>query len=221
MIKAELHAHTDADTADRIPYTAHQLIDHAASLGYGALAITLHDRWTDDAPLADHGARAGVVVLSGIERTIEGKHVLVINAPKEAQRLRTFEDLAALRRSTRALVIAPHAFYPIPSALRSILDRHADLFDAVEINAMHVRGLDFNRKAVAWARAHGKPLVGNSDLHVLEQLGSTYSLVDTDVRTPDGICDAIRSGRVEVVTERLTWTRAARFFTRMMFGSPG
>src|SRR4051812_29215694 len=100
MIKTELHAHTDADAADRIPHTAHQLIDHAAALGYGALAITLHDRWTDAAPLREHGDQAGVVVLSGIERTIQGKHVLIINGPRDAERLRTFADLAALRQSS-------------------------------------------------------------------------------------------------------------------------
>ena len=152
MIKTELHAHTDGDQADRIAHSAETLIDRASALGYGALAITLHDRWTDPAPLRDYAAGRGLVILSGIERSIERKHVLIINGPKDAERLRTFADLRAYRAANpSALVVAPHAFYPIPSALGGMLDRHPDLFDALEVNAMRVKGVDFNRRAMAWA----------------------------------------------------------------------
>jgi predicted metal-dependent phosphoesterase TrpH len=217
MIKTELHAHTDGDLADRIAHSAEALIDRASALGYGALAITLHDRWTDPAPFRDYAAERGVVMLSGIERSIERKHVLVINGPQDAARLRTFADLRAYRAANpSSLVVAPHAFYPIPSALGAILDRHPDLFDALEVNAMRVTGIDFNRRARAWAAAHGKPLVGNSDLHILAQLGTTYSLVDALAPTPDAICDAIKQGRVEVVSTPLNWFRAGWLFTRMV-----
>jgi predicted metal-dependent phosphoesterase TrpH len=217
VIKTELHAHTDGDGSDRIAHSAHSLIDRAAALGYGALAITLHDRWTDPAALRDYALERDIVLLSGIERSIQRKHVLIINGPKSAERLRTFDDLTAFRADNpSALVVAPHAFYPIPSALGSALDRHPTLFDALEVNAMHVKGIDFNRRAVQWAIGHGKPLVGNSDLHILAQMGTTYSLVDAVARTPDAICEAIRSGRVQVVTEHLGWIRAASFFTRMV-----
>ena len=53
MIKVELHTHTSADPVDRILHDAGQLIDRASSLGYGALAVTLHDRWHDPAPWHD------------------------------------------------------------------------------------------------------------------------------------------------------------------------
>ena len=186
MIKTELHAHTDGDQADRIAHSAEALIDRASTMGYGALAITLHDRWTDPAPLRDYAAGRGLVILSGIERSIERKHVLIINGPKDAERLRTFAELRAYRAANpSALVVAPHAFYPIPSALGGVLDQHPDLFDALEVNAMRVKGVDFNKRAMAWASAHGKPLVGNSDLHILAQLGTTLldgGRVRTDAR---------------------------------------
>ena len=218
MIKTELHAHTDGDLADRIAHSAETLIDRASALGYGALAITLHDRWTDPASLGDYAAERGVVILSGIERTIERKHVLIINGPEGAQRLRTFADLRAYRTANpSALVVAPHAFYPIPSALGAVLDQHPDLFDALEVNAMRVKGVDFNRRAFAWAAAHGKPLVGNSDLHIIAQLGTTYSMVDAASPTPDAICEAIKAGRVEVVSTQLNWFRAGWLFSQMVY----
>ena len=82
---------------------------------------------------------------------------------------------------------------------------------------MYTRLVDFNRRAIRWARAHGKPLVGNTDLHLLDQMGTTYSLVDAEPQA-DAICDAIRAGRVEVRTEPLPSMRAARLFSGMCWG---
>jgi predicted metal-dependent phosphoesterase TrpH len=156
------------------------------------------------------------VLLPGIEKTIEGRHVLLLNFPPESADIRSFADVARLKR-TAGLVVAPHPFYPIPSAMGRLLERWKDLIDAVEINAMYTRLVNFNRRAAAWARAHGKPLVGNSDLHLLAQLGTTYSLVDAPPE-PDAICAAIRAGRVEVRTEPLSSFRAAALFSGMCLG---
>ena len=95
LLKVELHSHTADDPHDRIPYSAEQLIDRAASLGYDALAITLHDKQLDLAPLAPYAARRSVVLIPGIERTIRGKHVLLLNFPREAEDVGSFADLAA------------------------------------------------------------------------------------------------------------------------------
>jgi predicted metal-dependent phosphoesterase TrpH len=217
VVKVELHAHTDEDPADRIGHSARQLVDHAASLGFGAVAVTLHDRYFDPAPHAEYARERGVVLLAGLERTIARRHILLINFPPECADVRSVEDIARLKRRSRGLVIAPHAFYPIPSAIGPVLDRFGPLVDAVEVNAMYVRGVDFNRRAIAWARDHGKPLVGNTDLHLLEQMGTTYSMVQA-APDPDAICEAIRNGRVEVRSEPLSWTRAAWLFTGMCWG---
>ena len=214
MLKVELHAHTDEDPADRIAHSTRDLIDRAAALGYDALAVTLHDRYFDPAVHAAYAARHGIVLLSGIERTIEGKHILLINFPPEVSRAATFADVRVLKARTNGLVVAPHPFYPVPSALGKLLDREISLVDGVEVNAMFTAAIDFNAAAIAWARAHDKPIVGNTDLHLLEQMGTTFSLVDAE-RNADAICAAIRAGRVEVRREALSIARAATIFVKM------
>lgn len=217
MLKVELHAHTDGDPADRITHTTRELLEHAAALRYDALAVTLHDCYFDPAPHAADAARCGVLLLSGIERTIQGKHILLINFPEDVSRVGSFDDVRALKARTNGLVVAPHPFYPVGSALRGQLDALASLIDAVEVNAMFTKAIDFNRAALAWARANRKPAVGNTDLHLLEQMGTTYSLIDAE-RDPDAICEAIRGGRVEVRREALSIARAARIFAKMSWG---
>ena len=215
MIKVDFHTHTADDPQDRIPHSTTELIDRAAELGYGALAITLHERQLDLARVAPYAASRGVVLIRGVERAIEGKHVLLINFSRATGRVRTFADLERLKASESGLVIAPHAFYPAPSCLWRKLDRYAPLFDAVEYNAMFLRDLNFNDRAVAWARAHGKPLVGNGDVHRLRQLGTTYSLVDA-APDADAICAAVAAGRVRVEATPISWRDAASIMTDLL-----
>lgn len=203
MLKAELHAHTSDDPVDRIPYDAETLIDRAAAQGYRVLAITLHEAQFDPGPLESYAGDRGIVLLPGVERSICGKHLLLINFPRAAEQAATFDDVRRLKAHSNGLVIAPHPFYPSRSCLHGCLDRHAELFDAVEVNAFYTRGIDFNGPARRWARAHGTPIVGNGDVHRLPQLGSTYSLIDAPAE-PDAICEAIRAGRVEVRTRPLS-----------------
>jgi predicted metal-dependent phosphoesterase TrpH len=80
---------------------------------------------------------------------------------------------------------------------------------------MFTRMLNFNRRAVRWARAHGKPMVGNGDVHRLRQLGSTYSLVDAEP-TSDAICAAIRAGRVRVEAQPLSMAAAATIVSQIL-----
>ena len=85
---------------------------------------------------------------------------------------------------------------------------------------MYTASLDFNRPARRWAHAHGKPMVGNGDVHRLEQLGTTYSLVDA-APSAEAICHAVASGKVRVVTRPLTWVAAARLATSIIGPSLG
>ena len=209
MLKVELHTHTSDDPVDNIPHSTFELIDRAAQLGYDALAITLHDKQLDLRRFVDYAADRGITLIRGIERTIEGRHVLLLNFTPAAEWINSFPDLAELKaREPHGLVIAPHAFFPTKFALREYMDRHPELFDVVECNAMFTRLVNFNREAQRWARAHGKPIAGNGDVHRLRQLGSTYSLVDAP-RDAGAICEAIRNGRLEVHAEPLSTAAAA------------
>src|SRR6185503_6152782 len=210
----ELHTHTSDDPLDRIPYTSCDLIDRAHALGYDALAITLHDRQLDIRPLVPYAADRGIVLIPGIERTVEGRHVLLLNFQNGAEDVRTFADLRRLKQRSSGLVVAPHPFYPSSTCLLGRMHANADLFDAVEYNAMFTASLNFNRLAERWALRHGKPMVGNGDVHRLRQLGTTYSMVEAD-RDAASICEAVASGRVRVVSSPLSWTDAAAIMTSL------
>ena len=215
MLKIDLHTHTADDPSDHIPYTTRELIDRAAVLGFDALAVTLHNKQLALDTLIPYASARGIVLIRGIERTIERKHVLLLNFRRGAEDVQSFADLARLKQRERGLVIAPHPFFPASSCLRQLMDVHADLFDAVECNGMFTAAVNFNRAAEQWARQHGKPTVGNGDVHRLLQLGTTYSLVDAE-RDPDAICDAVARGNVRVEARPHSMLTAARLMADML-----
>lgn len=197
-LKFDFHLHTLDDPCDNhVFHTAFELLDKAAALKYDVLAITLHNRQLESRTLSEYAAAKGILLLTGIERDIEGCHVLLIHYPKAvAESLHTFEDLRKAKRP-EGLVIAAHPFFPGDVCLRDNLIKHRDLFDAVEVSGFYHRSWDPNRKGRAAAASLGLPLVGNSDTHTLEQFGTTWSEVECD-RTPESLLAAVKSGKARV-----------------------
>ena len=200
-LKADLHLHSqegDAFIAD----DARALIERAAGQGYRVLAITNHDRLTFSPALADHARALGIVLVPGAEATIEGCHVLLYNFDVPVAWLRTFADLRRYR-TPEWLVVAPHPFFPASFSLGPRLRRELDQFDAIELSHFYTRRIDFNRRAVALARAAGLPLVGSSDAHLPRQLGTTHSVIESSPDV-DSVLAAVRKGRVRVVSRPLS-----------------
>jgi len=216
VLKADLHLHTGDDPLDSILHSGTDVVDRAAKLGFHALAFTLHDAQFDDLDLTAYARERGIVLIPGVERTIGGRHVLLLNFPLAAvERVRSLDDLPRLRSSGDGLIVAPHPFFPDRTCLGGALDAHAGAFDAVEWSYFWTRALNFNARAARWAAAHGKPVVGNSDLHDLRQLGRTYTVIDAPA-DPAAICDAVRAGRVRLCTEPAPVTELARVFGGML-----
>jgi predicted metal-dependent phosphoesterase TrpH len=209
VLKVDLHLHSREDPLDNIPHDAFALIDRAGQLGFDALALTLHDRQLTDHRVFEYARSRGIILIPGIERTLRGRHILLINFPKAAEDVTSFEDIARLKASHNGLVVAPHPFFPDPKCLRGMMDERPDLFDAVEWSYFWTKGLNYNTRARLWARTHGTTVIGNSDTHDLRQLGRTFSWVDSD-RHPDAICDAVRNGKVILRTDPVPLQELAR-----------
>ncbi len=184
---------------DIVRYSSEQLVDMVAERGYHALAITGHKRMTLRPSIADYARERGVLLVPGVELDVEGRHFLILNPDEEQATATTFAELRAMGRRNAA-IIAPHPFYPIPGALGEKLIENIDLFDAVEFSSFYFKRLNFNRKAVRVAEQHGLPLLGSSDNHMLPYVDSTYSLIDVEEVTVAGVIDALRAGRITLVT---------------------
>ena len=215
-LKADLHLHT-RERERFIAYDARDLIDRAAQSGFQVLSITNHDTVTFNAELQGYAEERGILLIPGVEATIEGKHVLLYNIDVPLERIRTFADLRRLR-GPEWLVVAPHPFFPGSICLRERLLEEIDLFDAIEFSHFYTTRIDFNRSAVRLAQETGLPLLGTSDGHVVRQFGTTYSVIEAEP-TLAAVLASIRKGQVRVETRPLTLGECAGIVLEMVVAS--
>lgn len=202
MLKAELHTHTQEDPLDDVDHTAPRLIATAAAKGVRVLSITNHQTYLYCHALADYAAQRDVLLIPGIELSVNGKHVVVLNCPPEVERVRTFADLKAFKsQNPKSFVLAPHPYYPQNKCLGDDLVEHLDLFDGIEYCHFYFAFFNpFNHRATAVAKRYGKPLIGTSDAHHLFQLDTTHALIDADWDV-DSVIGAMKAGEVELVSQ--------------------
>ncbi len=211
-VKCEFHVHASEDAFDVLNYSARQLIDRAAELKFGFLALTLHRRVHHCDELFKYASERGILMVPSAELQIGRADVLVLNlSAEELAGVRTFDDLRQLRskRGHSILVIAPHPYFVIGGSMGETLEHEIDCFDAVEICHLHTRYFDLNQKAVTVAKHAGLPMLATSDAHELEHFGQHHSLVE--IQSPklswEAVAVAIRAGRVRNVSPPLNTGR--------------
>ena len=203
-IKLDLHIHTLDDPKDVIDYSAHELLERAAGLGFGVLAITLHDAVFDRPEVFADAAAMGILLISAAEMRLEGADVIVLNVTAaEVAGLKTFADLRQLRarRGASIFTIAPHPFYVLGGSIgRRLLDE-IDCFDAIEQCHFHKGWFDPNRRAATVAARFGKLLIATSDAHQLHAFGRHYTSIPRPAElTVESFFAALRQGPIRLTS---------------------
>jgi len=227
QIKTNLHFHTGDDPQDFVPYGTEQGIDHAASLRFDALAITCHQKAAWTPAYAAYAKVRGILLIPGIEINIRttdtrivsieagrrnvargghgdarrGRHLIILNCTKEAERVRTFSDLHDYRAAhPECLVLAPHPFSYGNFSLKRFLERHIDLVDAIEHTWFYSPGFNRNKKSARAAQKHRLPFIVTSDAHTFRNMDTDYTLIDAKEKTIPALFDAIRDFRITNIT---------------------
>src|SRR5438309_2211940 len=197
-IKVDLHIHTLDDPKDVIDYSAHQLLERAGSLGFGVLAITLHDAVFDRAEVFADAAAMGILLIPAAEVRLEGADAIVLNvAAEEIANVKNFEDLRRLRcrRGNSIFTFAPHPFYVLGGSIGPRLIDEIDCFDGIELCHFHKGPLNPNRRAAKVARRFGKPLIATSDAHRLHAFGRHFTSIPRPAELScESVFAALRSG---------------------------
>ena len=203
-IKIDLHIHTLDDPKDAIDYSAHQLLERAHALGFGVLAITLHDAVFSRPEVFADAAALGILLIPAAEVRLQGADVIILNVTAdEIRQLRDFNDLRKLRasRGLSIFTIAPHPFYVLGGSIGARLVQEIDCFDAIEVCHFHKGFLNPNRRAARVASRFDKPLVATSDAHRLHAFGRHYtSIPRTSELTAESVFAALRKGPLRLTS---------------------
>ena len=221
-LKADLHTHAKEDKMHVLSYTSKDLIDKAHRLKYDIIALTFHKRVFEGEAyrkVAMYAKRKGMLLIPGCEANIEGKDTLIYNiTQKELKSIRTFRDLRQLKidlqkKGREILVIAPHPYFSAAFMGKFCLGRklvkNIDIFDAIEYSFLYLKRINRNKRAVKVARRYCKPMVGNGDIHVLDNLDKTYSMIYSR-KTVNDVIRAVKNGDIKIVTRPLTVKHVAK-----------
>jgi predicted metal-dependent phosphoesterase TrpH len=150
-----------------------------------------------------------------MEATLSNKHVLIINPGfKSNPPDRSLDDLPKIK-SAENLVIAPHPFFPQSKSLKSLFFDYIPYYDAIEYSHFYHKWLNYNKKAIMYARQYQLPLVGTSDCHFLWEFGKTYSLIEAEKNT-GAIIAAVKAGKVEICSSPLSAWQMSRVIFKSM-----
>jgi len=219
-LKCQFHCHTKEDPIDLIRHTERTLIDQAAKLGYEVLAISCHNVVIFNNDLKQYAEAKRILLIPAIEKTIEKKHVLILNADVQAQKIKTFKDLRTYKKNKKnCLIIAPHPFYPDFTSINKKLFDNLDIFDALEYSWFHSKNFNnYNQKAVKVAEKYNLPIIATSDNHTLKYLDSAYTIISAD-KNISSIFAAIKNNHFQIISHPLPLYKLLLTYIKMTAGS--
>ena len=212
-LKIDFHIHTAEDIAEIVAcrtglIPAKNFIDLAVKNNYDAISFTHHGILLNDPLIFEYAKEQGILLIPGVEAFINKMHVLMINYSKSIF-INTFEDLKK-HKNEELLIIAPHPYYMASICLGSYLEKHIELFDAIEYCHYYYKIFNLNRKALRIAKKYNKPIIGNSDAHHPMQFGTTYSYIHAEEKSIPAIFSAIRNGKIEYVSHPQSFINFAK-----------
>ncbi len=182
---------------DNIKYTAFDAINRASELGFDVIAITCHRKVIFSDDIEEHAKSKNVTVIPGIEASIEGKDVLILNVEANFD-INSFEELRNYKSShPDCLVIAPHPFHVAPVSLMGKLKKNIDIFDAVEWSYFYSKLINPNKRV----KKLQLPIIGTSDVHNLDYFDPTYCEIESKSKKIPDIIEAIKQNKVELKTK--------------------
>ncbi|MBI5732565.1 PHP domain-containing protein [Candidatus Jorgensenbacteria bacterium] len=201
-LKCNIHFHTADDPQDRfITYTFAEGIAKAKELGFEAIALTCHNKFVNLTAYRDLALEHNILLIPGIERTIEGRHVVILNPDETIKAVSNFNELTEYKNSHPDIFIfAPHPFFYGNYSLKEKLGLYINLFDAIEYSWFYSKWLNRNKDAERAAQKYKLPFIATSDTHDLWCLDKSYAIIDAEEKTIPAIFRAIRQGKFENIT---------------------
>lgn len=196
ILKTNLHLHTNDDPEDNIQYSFAQALLRAKELGIGCIALTCHNKFIDDPAYKAVAAEQGILLVPGIELSINRQHVVILNAEKSVEKVKSLQQLAAYREAhPEIFILAPHPYYKTAFCLGDELERHLHIFDAIEFSWFYTKRIDPNKKAAQLAKENAIPFVATSDSHDLRFMNVSYANIEVEEVTIPAVFAALRAGK--------------------------
>ncbi len=208
MWRMDFHVHTSASPDSLTPPEA--ALRAARSRGLARLVITDHN--TIAGALAARRMAPDFVIVGEEIMTTEGELLAYFVREGVPPGLTPEETIARLR-TQGAFVAAAHPFDHRRKGHWRLdaLERIAPLLDAIEGFNARCFSAVANRRAQAFARQHGLPVVAGSDAHTAAEIGRAWVFLPPFALSAEGLRQALSEARIEGRASLPTVTLASRY----------
>ncbi len=200
-MKFDLHVHTEHSKDSES--SVDDVIEMAIKIGLDGLAFLDHNNMN-----AYHEADPSELIIVPAEEvsTPEG-HVGALGMERSIGRQPDVRTAIMMIKDQGGLPVALHPY----RFWSGIGEKEVRANDFAALEGHNARTcLKENRKAQSLAKVLGLPIIGGSDAHTVEQVGSAYTVVK-DVSSWRQLLDEIRSGRTTVGGTHRSRTDTARY----------
>ncbi len=214
FVLADLHMHTDHSHDCAVPVPA--LLDHAESIGLGAIAITDHNVFSGAQEALELARGRELIVIPGEEVKTDSGEVIGLFLDQEIPRGMSMGDTIAAIREQEGVVYLPHPFdrlHTIPDA--TTLHRHLAEIDVFEVFNARLLFEAMNDEALRFARKYNLTMGAGSDAHVLQGVGTGLVRLRA-FETPEEFLISLRNAEIVrrpkslLYLQGLKWVAQAR-----------
>ena len=203
MLSAELHTHSSLSHDGRDPVSL--LLEQAQAVGLDVIAVTDHDEIEASLEAVELAPDYDLVAVPGTEVSTAVGHVIGLGVRERIPPGRGFETTIRAIHDAGGIAVIPHPFQKSRSGVGTRLPIEAlSAADAIEVYNSRLLTGRGNRRARAFAEAHGMSMTAGSDAHISEMVGQAVTEIDADP-TVEAVIEAIREGRTVVVGKRTPW----------------
>lgn len=190
----------------RVDMHLHTRVSHDSLSGYDAILEAARARGIDRLVVTDHNRIDGALRLRELDptrviigeevKTREGADIIGIFLTEPIPKGTPARETCERIRAQGGIVYVPHPFDARRAGGGALLERIADLVDAVEAHNARTWRVTINLRGEAWARARGLPLGAGSDAHTPAEIGRGFVEVPRFEPNRESFLAALRAGRV-------------------------
>ena len=199
IVIIDCHLHDNKYSSDS-RMDLYKAIDRAKLIGLDGLCVTNHDNNFLRKEIGDSAYINGVLVIVGAEvLTFEGD-ILTFGLKDIPEKRISAEELLILVKESNGIAIAAHPFRNNNRGIGNNMERLAPLLSGVEaFNGSTT--YEHNMQAYNLANRLGIPVLGASDAHKLEKLGTYATYFEDDIRDHNDFIEAIKNSNYQPVAK--------------------
>lgn len=195
-IKMDLHIHSRYSFDSKL--SIEDIINYYNSQGFEAISITDHDSFYGSMIARRICIEKGFdlkIILGAEIETVHGEVILLTSEEPPRRIPKNLFEILDLANDENGLVIAPHPYAPMRMGLKDKIFEEAGKIDVIEVWNGRV-SREYNDMAFKAAEKLGKPGIANSDAHSVIDLGSSYTIIDTNGMEIAEIFSALKKNRI-------------------------